>query len=114
MEYFWTTEKTDHRRPTVNHQPEQRPADVGSMHGAYWTAIITHRTSAIRVISVRHDCRKRTVTIMKKESASDAKKEIITAEEFDRRFEAGEYIAELVDWEAARHTGLETRRLTVD
>jgi hypothetical protein len=51
---------------------------------------------------------------MKKECASDAKKDITTAEEFDRRFEAGEDISELVDWEAAHHTGLETRRLTVD
>ena len=42
------------------------------------------------------------------------KKDTITAEEFDRRFDAGEDISEFLDWDHARRPGLEPRRVNVD
>ena len=38
-------------------------------------------------------------------------KKMITAEEFDRRFDAGEDISEWVDWSTARRPGLEKKRV---
>ena len=38
----------------------------------------------------------------------------ISAEEFDRKFDAGEDISEYVDWESARHINLEPKRVSVD
>lgn len=41
-------------------------------------------------------------------------KTTITAEELDRRFDAGEDISEFLDWDKARRPGLELRRVNVD
>ena len=41
-------------------------------------------------------------------------KTTITAEELDRRFDAGEDISEFLDWDKARRPGLEPRRVNVD
>ncbi len=41
-------------------------------------------------------------------------KTTITAEEFDRRFDAGEDVSAFLDWERARRPGLELRRVNVD
>jgi CopG antitoxin of type II toxin-antitoxin system len=38
----------------------------------------------------------------------------ISAEEFDRRFDAGEDMSEYFDWEKATRPGLEPRRTTLD
>lgn len=38
----------------------------------------------------------------------------IKASEFDRKFDAGEDIDDLVDWSSARRPGLETKRVNVD
>jgi hypothetical protein len=38
----------------------------------------------------------------------------ISAEEFDRRFDAGEDMADYIDWSSARRPGLETKRVNVD
>ncbi|MFM8886837.1 MAG: type II toxin-antitoxin system BrnA family antitoxin, partial [Chthoniobacterales bacterium] len=41
-------------------------------------------------------------------------KTTLTAEELDRRFDAGEDISEFLDWGKARRPGLEPRRVNVD
>ena len=41
-------------------------------------------------------------------------KTTITAEELDRRFDAGEDISGFLDWDKARRPGLESRRVNVD
>ena len=41
-------------------------------------------------------------------------KKNISAEEFDRRFDAGEDISKYVDWEAARPLNEESKRVNVD
>jgi len=41
-------------------------------------------------------------------------KTTLTAEELDRRFDAGEDISEIPDWGKARRPGLEPRRVNVD
>ena len=38
----------------------------------------------------------------------------ISADEFDRRFEAGEDMTDYLDWTTARRPGLETRRVNLD
>ena len=38
----------------------------------------------------------------------------ISAEEFDRRFDAGEDMADYIDWSSARRPGLEPKRVNVD
>lgn len=38
----------------------------------------------------------------------------ITAEELDRRFDAGEDISEYIDWSKARRPGREVQRVNVD
>ena len=38
----------------------------------------------------------------------------ITAEEFDRRFDEGEDVSELIDWSTARRPGQEAKRVNVD
>ena len=40
--------------------------------------------------------------------------EAISAEEFDRRFDAGEELAEYIDWSTMRRPGLEIKRVNVD
>ena len=45
---------------------------------------------------------------MKKEKATR------TAEELDRRFDAGEDISQFLDWDNARRPGLKPRRVNVD
>lgn len=42
------------------------------------------------------------------------KKDTITAEEFDRRFDEGEDMSAYLDWSKARRPGLEQRRVNVD
>ena len=42
------------------------------------------------------------------------KKNTITAEELDRKFDAGEDISQYLDWENARRPGLDQRRVNVD
>jgi len=42
------------------------------------------------------------------------KKNTITAEELDRKFDAGEDISQYLDWEEARRPGLDQRRVNVD
>lgn len=42
------------------------------------------------------------------------KKNTITAEDFDRRFDDGEDISQFLDWDSARRPGLEPRRVNVD
>lgn len=42
------------------------------------------------------------------------KRKSISAEEFDRRFDAGEDISDHVDWTNARRPGLEPKRVNVD
>jgi hypothetical protein len=42
------------------------------------------------------------------------KKNTITAEEFDRRFDDGEDITDFLDWENAKRPGLDQRRVNVD
>jgi hypothetical protein len=42
------------------------------------------------------------------------KKNTITAEEFDRRFDDGEDITDFLDWEHSKRPGLEQRRVNVD
>lgn len=42
------------------------------------------------------------------------KKDTITAEELDRRFDAGEDISAYLDWSKAKRPGLEQRRVNVD
>ena len=42
------------------------------------------------------------------------KKDTITAEEFDRRFDRGEDISEYLDWSRARRPKLEQRRVNLD
>ena len=41
-------------------------------------------------------------------------KSMISAEEFDRRFDAGEDVSEFLDLSRARRPGLEARRVNVD
>ena len=38
----------------------------------------------------------------------------ISAEEFDRRFDAGEDMGDYIDWNSARRPGLEPKRVNVD
>lgn len=38
----------------------------------------------------------------------------ITAEEFDRRFDEGEDVSELIDWSTARRPWQEAKRVNVD
>jgi hypothetical protein len=38
----------------------------------------------------------------------------ITAEDFDRKFDAGEDISEYLDWDSARRPNLEQRRVNLD
>jgi CopG antitoxin of type II toxin-antitoxin system len=38
----------------------------------------------------------------------------ISAEEFDRRFDDGEDMADYIDWSSARKPGLELKRVNVD
>ena len=38
----------------------------------------------------------------------------ISAEEFDRRFDDGEDMADYIDWKSARRPGLEPKRVNVD
>jgi hypothetical protein len=38
----------------------------------------------------------------------------INAEEFDRRFEAGEDMSDYLDWSRAHRPGLETKRVNLD
>jgi hypothetical protein len=38
----------------------------------------------------------------------------ISAEEFDRRFDDGEDMADFIDWSSARRPGLEPKRVNVD
>jgi CopG antitoxin of type II toxin-antitoxin system len=38
----------------------------------------------------------------------------ISGEEFDRRFDDGEDMADYIDWSSARRPGLEKRRVNVD
>ena len=38
----------------------------------------------------------------------------ISVEEFDRRFDDGEDMAEYIDWTSARHPNLEPKRINVD
>ena len=47
-------------------------------------------------------------------SESTIKTKTISAEEFDRRFDAGEDISEYLDWSKARRPGLELKRLNID
>jgi len=42
------------------------------------------------------------------------KKNTITAEEFDRRFDNDEDITDFLDWEHSKRPGLEQRRVNVD
>jgi hypothetical protein len=42
------------------------------------------------------------------------KTKMISAAEFDRRFDEGEDISEYVDWSSARRPGLESKRVNVD
>ena len=42
------------------------------------------------------------------------KKDTISAEEFDRRFDAGEDVSSYLDWQSAKRPGLEQRRVNVD
>lgn len=42
------------------------------------------------------------------------KKDTITAEDLDRRFDEGEDISQFLDWSSARRPGLEQRRVNVD
>jgi hypothetical protein len=42
------------------------------------------------------------------------KKDTITAEELERRFDAGEDISAYLDWSKAKRPGLEQRRVNVD
>jgi hypothetical protein len=42
------------------------------------------------------------------------KKDPITAEELERRFDAGEDISAYLDWSKAKRPGLEQRRVNVD
>jgi len=44
----------------------------------------------------------------------EEEKATITAEELDRRFDAGEDISKFLDWDKARRPGLEPRRVNVD
>ena len=37
-----------------------------------------------------------------------------SAEEFDRRFDDGEDMADFIDWSSARRPGLESKRVNVD
>jgi hypothetical protein len=39
---------------------------------------------------------------------------MISGEEFDRRFDAGEDVSEYIDWSSARRPGLEAKRVNVD
>lgn len=39
---------------------------------------------------------------------------MISGEEFDRRFDAGEDVSEYIDWNSARRPGLEAKRVNVD
>lgn len=39
---------------------------------------------------------------------------MISAEEFDRRFDAGEELTEYMDWSTMRRPGLEIKRVNVD
>jgi hypothetical protein len=41
-------------------------------------------------------------------------KKTIDAEEFDRKFDAGESVIDYLDMDTIRHPGLETRRVNVD
>jgi phage baseplate assembly protein W len=40
--------------------------------------------------------------------------ETITAEEFDRRFDAGEDVSQYIDWSKATQPGLEIKRMSLD
>ena len=42
------------------------------------------------------------------------KKDTVTAEEFDRRFDRGEDISDYLDWSRARRPKLQQRRVNVD
>lgn len=42
------------------------------------------------------------------------KTKMITAEEFDARFDSGEDMGDYIDWSSARRPGLEPKRVNVD
>lgn len=44
----------------------------------------------------------------------EKKKNTISAEEFDRRFDDGEDVSAYLDWKSAKRPGLEQRRVNVD
>jgi hypothetical protein len=50
--------------------------------------------------------------VAKKQTARTPK--TITAEEFDRRFDAGEDVSAYIDWKSARRPGREVQRVNVD
>src|ERR1700750_825912 len=50
----------------------------------------------------------------RKTSATIGKPKTISAEEFDRRFDAGEDVSQYIDWSKARRPGREVQRVNVD
>jgi len=74
---------------------EDRCIIIGKLHNKLWTGIYTLRGDAIRIISVRC-ARKKEVTLYQKK-----KKVAKSNAEFDRRFDAGEDIHDLMDMSQA-------------
>ena len=93
--------------PSLNHVDEHRWLIVAEAFGKMWTAIVTQRGEATRIISVR---RARDYEV---EHMGEVRK-TVTAEELDRRFDDGEDVREHFDWENPRRPGLETKRVNVD
>lgn len=84
---------------------EERFLVIGAIQGKLWTGVITYRGGVVRIISVRRS---------RKTRLSTMSHDKISAEEFDRRFEAGEDISGHVDWNAARRPNRQTQRVNVD
>ena len=92
----------------ASHPIENRYIIIGKLQGKLWTAVYTIREGAIRIISVRRSREKRQNYMKKKMLAKSTK-------EFDRRFDEGEDIHDLIDVSKATvvHHGKKVR-ITLD
>jgi len=81
---------------------EQRFLVIGKISERHWSGVITYRSDAIRIISIRRS-RPEELTFMKTK-----------ATDFDKKFAAGEDITEHLDLNKARRPEREQKRVNVD
>ncbi len=94
---------------------EPLTAVIGKIGPDLWTAIATQRGENIWIISVRRAHPKEEKSMHKTDSiTSQDGRETITAQEFDRRLEAGEDVSQFMDVAKARRPGREVQRVNVD